>query len=338
MTTSTSRRSFLHTAGLATGAAVVGARTAAAAEPVRRVGGPRMKLSLAAYSFNRLLKRSPKPEDLASADMTLADFVDYCAELDLEGTELTGYYFPKFPPNPVRKSPVPTPEPFYPPTTVPGFDITFPEAGYLNSVKNHCFRLGLDVSGTAIGNDFCHPPGEARDGQIRMCKDWIDRAAILGAPVIRIFAGRVKSGQGEQDAIDLCVEGINECLLHAAGRGVFLALENHGGITATPDQMLRIVEAVDDSPWFGVNLDSGNFRTDDPYGDLARIAPYAINAQIKVMMTVAGEKRPADLPRTIGILKDAGYRGYVVLEYEERDDPEEHIPRYLDELRSLIDA
>src|SRR5690606_10217962 len=98
---------------------------------------------------------------------------------------------------------------------------------------------------------------------------------------IRIFAGRIAKGSSEAEALDLCVAGIEESLKYAAQKGVILALENHGGITSTPDQLLAIVKRVSPSPWFGVNFDSGNFRTDDPYGDLARIAPYAVNAQIK---------------------------------------------------------
>jgi sugar phosphate isomerase/epimerase len=265
-----------------------------------------MKLSLAAYSFNGLLPHNwPKPRE-SEASMTLDDFVQFCAELDLDGAELTSYYFPA--------------------------EVT-PE--YLLHLKELTFRLGLNISGTAIGNDFCLPDGEDRAFHLGMTRQWIDFAAVMGAPVIRIFAGQVPKGDSESAALDRCVAGINESLQHAAQKGVALALENHGGITATPDQLLAIVERVDDSPWFGVNFDSGNFRTDDPYRDLARIAPYAINAQIKVKMSVGGETREADLPRVVGILNDAGYRGYLVLEYEE-DDPRENVPRVIDELRGLI--
>ena len=303
------RRQFLQTA-IGT-AAVLGAShwgrpvSAEAAEPTPRPYGPHMKLSLAGYSFNRLLPKSWTPEQLKNAQMTLDDFIHFCAKLNLDGTELTAYYFPK---------------------TV--------TSDYLNHLKQLTFRLGLDISGTAIGNDFC-TTGPKREQQLAMTRRWIDHAAAMGAPVIRIFAGRVPRGDSEQAALDRCVEGINESLDYAAAKGVFLALENHGGITATPDQLLRIVEAVKPSPWFGVNFDSGNFRTDDPYRDLERIAPFAINAQIKVAVTRNGKKEPADLERVVGILKEAGYRGYVVLEYEEAD-PKENIPRYIDRLRELI--
>lgn len=305
---SVDRRSFLRASvactGLATAAGI--SDSSHAADPVERNGKPHLKLSLAGYSFNRLLARNWTPESREKARMTLEQFIDFCAEQDLDGTELTGYYFPR--------------------------ELT---TEYLLQLKQQTFRLGLDISGTAIGNDFCLPEGAPRDAQLKMCRDWIDHAAILGAPVIRIFAGKVPKGETEQAAFERCVAGINRSLEYAAERGVVLALENHGGITATPDQLLKIVNAVDSSPWFGVNFDSGNFRTDDPYRDLARIAPYAVNAQIKVAVTIGGKKQPADLARIVDILQTANYRGYVVLEYEESRDPFEHIPAFITELRKL---
>ena len=304
------RRDFLKTAALGAGAIVschfLPHSTEAALEPVKRNGKPYMKLSLAAYSFNRQLPRNKPQSEWDQHEMTLDRFVEYCAELDLDATEPTGYYFPQ--------------------------SVT---DEYLLHLKEKAFRLGLDISGTAIGNDFCLPEGEARRQQLKMTRDWIDYSAIMGAPVIRIFAGKVPKGDTEEAAIERCIEGINQSLEYAAQKGVFLALENHGGITATPEQMLKIVEGVRPSPWFGVNFDSGNFRTDDPYRDLEKIAPYAINAQIKIAVTRNGRKEEADLPRIVQILKNADYRGYVVLEYEERD-PRAEIPRYIQQLRELI--
>jgi sugar phosphate isomerase/epimerase len=304
---SPSRRGFFKSAGLGLGAAIgAAATTSHAAKPLPRNGQSHMKLSLAAYSFNKLLAKRGTPEEIAKAGMRLEDMVDFCAANNLDGAELTSYYFPK--------------------------DVTH---DYLMGLKQQCFRLGLDVSGTAIGNDFCHGPGAKREEQLAMTREWIDYAATMGAPVIRIFAGSVKSGANEDAALKNCIAGISESLDYAATKGVFLALENHGGITATPKQMMRIIDGVKDSPWFGVNLDGGNFRTDDPYRDLAVIAPYAINAQLKVKIHRNGVNEEADFARIIGILKDAGYRGYIVLEYEEAN-PKEEIPRYLDTLRELL--
>ena len=281
-----------------------------AANPVKRIGKPYMKLSLAAYSFNRFLPRNWPSPRTSDATMTLHDFIDFCAEMDIDGTELTSYYFPR--------------------------EVS-PE--YIRGIKERTFRLGLDISGTAIGNDFCLPEGAAREEQLKLTRQWIDYSAAMGAPVIRIFAGKVPKGDTEEKALDRCVAGINESVAYAAQRGVVLALENHGGITATPEQLLAIVERVNDSPFFGVNFDSGNFRTADPYGDLEKIAPYAVNAQVKVAVSPnnAG-KEDADLKRIISILKQANYRGYVVLEYEEKENPRLEIPKYLDQLRELIAA
>lgn len=300
-----SRRQFLGASAAAVAAGWTG-QLAMAAEAPQRTAKPYFKLSLAAYSFNRQLARLPEKDE--PGKMTLFDFIDFCAELDLAGTELTSYYFPK--------------------------SVT---SEYLMQLKERTFRLGLDISGTAIGNDFCVSPGTKRDEQLLLTRNWIDYAAAMGAPVIRIFAGKVPQGDTEEAALTRCVDGINESVAYAATNGVVLALENHGGITATPQQLLSIVQRVDASPWFGVNFDSGNFRTEDPYGDLEMIAPYAVNAQIKVMMSPAsGGKQAADLARIVNILKAANYRGYLVLEYEEPEDPRVEIPKYIDQLRTLI--
>ena len=278
-----------------------------AAEPLHRNGKPHMKLSLAAYSFSSVLITRGTSEQLATAKFTLEKFIDFCAEQDLDGTELTAYYFPK--------------------------EIT---NDYLMSLKERTFRLGLDISGTAIGNDFCLPEGDAREKNLKMCREWIDHSATLGAPVIRIFAGNVPQGDTEDAARERCIDGINRSLEYAATKGVNLALENHGGITSTPEQMLKIIRAVKPSPWFGVNFDGGNFRSDDPYGDLAKIAPYTTNAQIKVDVYAGGKKELADLVRVVKILKDAHYRGFLVLEYESEEDPFVAVPKHLKRLRELI--
>src|SRR5690606_32719310 len=129
------RRNFL--AGLASSMLMAGGlRVARAIEPIQRVGGPQFQFSLAAYSYRDLLQR-------AKERLTLSDFVRDCAAMQLEGVELTSYYFPQ-------------------PVT----------AEYLVQLKGECFRLGLDVSGTAVGNDFGVPAGPAREKQIADVKKW----------------------------------------------------------------------------------------------------------------------------------------------------------------------
>jgi len=292
------RRNFLKTsAALAASAALT--QPAAAIPPIQRNGQSKFKFSLAAYSYRELLL----PKQGKEPPLTLHDFIDDCAKMNLEGTELTSYYFPK--------------------------EVT---ADYLHGLRQHAFRLGLDVSGTAIGNDFGHPQGEKRDAEIAKTKQWIEHAAALDAPVIRIFAGKQQKGQTEAEAHSLMVSAIEECCDYAAKFGVYLALENHGGPTSTAVGLLKFVRDIN-SPWFGVNLDGGNFReTDDSYGELAQIAPYAVNAQIKAKVGRA----PADFKRLAKIMRDANYRGYIVLEYEEPGNVREECPRIMNQIREAF--
>lgn len=292
------RRQFVATSA----AAALGGLSASASaiEPIARNGQPKFKFSLAAYSYRSLLQGE-------SPQLTLKDFIDDCARLGLEGTELTSYYFPK--------------------------DVN---ADYVRALARHAFRLGLDVSGTAIGNEFGHPAGEKRQAEIAKTKLWIDYAEMMRAPVIRIFAGHQQKGQTEAEAHSLMVSAIEECCDYAGKHGVHLALENHGGPTATADGLLKFVRDVN-SPWFGVNLDSGNFHGDDPYGELERIAPYALNAQIKVVMSGPDKKKvPADFKRLAQIMRAANYRGYIVLEYEEAGNVREECAKNLELVREAF--
>lgn len=294
------RRRFLQT--LAASAVSAPLLSASAIQPFERPEPGPMKLSLAAYSFRQALT---KP-DGAEGAMTLFDVVDFCRTHQVPGVELTSYYFPE------------------------GFD-----EAYLLSLRRYCHAAGVSISGGAIRNDFC-VGAEERQEQLEQVRRWIDAYAVLGAPVIRIFAGSPPRGVSREEAIDRCVEACELAAEYAAERGVWLALENHHGITDTAESMLRVVRAVD-AEWFGVNFDSGNFRVaSDPYAELAQIAPYAVNAQLKVEIWQDDEKVPADLPQIVSILRHSGYGGWVAFEYEAEEPPLQAIPGHLQTLRSLL--
>lgn len=297
-----SRRTFLKAAAAAVAvpSIPISARSARAIPPIGRTRPSHLKLSLAAYSFRDELDSKPPRMDLF-------EFVNFAADMGLDGVELTSYYFPA--------------------------DV---KPDYLHRLKQHAFNLGLDISGTSVGNNFCLPAGPARDIQLALVRTWIDNAAHLDAPVIRIFAGNVAKGDEEAKAVARAIEGIKESLPYAAEKGVTLALENHGGITASPGQLLKLVKAID-APNFGVNLDTGNFHGEDPYADLALLAPYAVNVQVKTEISRKGKgKEEADLARVVAVLRDAHYAGYVVLEYEAEETARTAVPRHLKTLRSLI--
>ena len=282
---------------------------AAAIEPFKRAGTPRLMLSLAAYSFRQYFIHGGEKAKIGvdpAKRIDLFQFIDFCAEHGCEGTELTSYYFPA--------------------------ELT---EQYLIKLKRHAFLRGIAISGTAVGNTFTLPKVEERAAQIASVKKWVDYAAIMGAPHIRIFAGSAQ-GVSKDEAKKLSIAAIEECADYAGQKGIFLGLENHGGIVATPEEVLEIIRAVK-SPWFGVNLDTGNFQTDDPYQSLAQCAPYAVNVQIKSEIHRRGQKNElADLARLAKILRDANYQGYVALEYEAAEDPWTAVPGLLKRLKELF--
>lgn len=290
------RRHFLQSS-LALGSM---AGVVSAIEPIRRIGQPRMPLSLAAYTFRQALDLKQKEPAL-----TLEGFIDLAAGLPLDAVELTAYYFRETTPR------------------------------YLANLKGRATRLGLDISSTAIRTNFCLQNAERHREQIASAKQWIEHTSRLGGRTMRIFAGTLERGDTEERARRQCIEAIEEVCEHAGQYGVLLALENHGGITSTLEQILALVRAVR-SEWFGVNLDTGNFRTPDPYADLEKLAPYAVVTQVKTEIQRQGQKpEEADLKRIIEMLRKVNYRGYVVLEYEAAEDPKVAVPRALRSLREL---
>ena len=296
------RREFFRQAAVAGSTApLILAGSARAIEPIGRTRPSHLKLSLAAFSYRDYLTGPKKTMDLFG-------FVDLAADLALDAVELTSYYFPE--------------------------DVT---VEYLHRLKQHAFVLGLDVSGTSVMNDFCLPPGPELDKQREHVRTWIDRAAELDAPFVRLLSGNWLQGTPDEELERRVIQHIEALLPYANEKGVTLALENHGGgVTVTAEQLLRLVRAVK-GPNFGVNLDTGNFHGPDPYAEIALAAPYAVNVQVKTEIRRRGKsKEPADLAKVIAILREAKYSGYVVLEYNAPEDPKTAVPRYLKTLRSLI--
>jgi sugar phosphate isomerase/epimerase len=308
-----SRRDFLKlstVASLAIAGAPLSGLAAPDPGPFKRTGKPRLRLALAAYSFR---ENFPKMRGKANTKMPpgkatdMFKFIDYCAAHDCEGAELTSYFF----------------------------DAENEE--YMLKLKRHAFLRGVGISGTAIGNNFSHPAGAKRDEEIALTKKWIDNAVLMGAPHIRVFAGQQPKDFPRAEADKMVISALAECGEYAAKRGIFLGLENHDSI-GSAETLLPMVKAVK-SPWVGINLDSGNFRTADPYKDFAECVPYAVNVQLKVEIHGAGNaKKPADLKRFTQLLRDGGYQGWVALEYEATEDSAVAVPRLLKELKTLFAA
>ncbi len=295
-----SRRTFLKTAaGLPLAAAMRPASLAAA--EAKKQGTFRLSCNL--YSFN---------EPLMSGQMTLDQVLTFCADLGFDAVDPTGYYFPKYP--------------------------ALPDDSYVYQIKRHAFRLGLDISGTGVRNDFTLPDPTRRKAEVELVRQWIGVAARLGAPVIRVFAGLGKelpANYNRQEVTGWVVDAIRECTAYGAKQGVMIVLQNHADFIQTADHILEIVRGVN-SDWLAVNLDIGSFKTGDPYHQIAQIAPYAATWQIKENLFVNGQERETDLGKIVRIVRESGYKGYLPIETLGKGDPRVKVPAFYEKVKKVL--
>jgi L-ribulose-5-phosphate 3-epimerase len=221
---------------------------------------------------------------------------------------------------------------------------------YLRKLKKHAFRNGVSLVNLSIHQNFVSPDAEVRQQQVDHTLKCIEIAYELGIPCIRLNSGRwntikdfdelmknrgeepVLEGYKDDDGFKWCIECTEKCLGKAEECGVMLALENHWGLSRTPAGQLRIINAIN-SPWLGALMDTGNFL-ENPYDKLAVIAPKTVYVQAKTYYG-GGEWYTLDLDykRIARILADAGYTGFVSLEYEGKEDPDKAVGKSIALLR-----
>src|SRR3954463_6436845 len=172
-----SRRSFLKSA-TAVGLCALTARPSAVAlgqEPISRIGGPSLKISLNAYSFSKLLNDQIKHRGPGTS---LLDLLEFCAKTGFEGIDPTGYFFPSYP--------------------------EVPPDDYVNKLKRRAFELGLGISGTGVRNNFTTSDKTVRDASVQHIRQWVEVASRLGAPVLRVFADTQKKNMTWHDVAKNC--------------------------------------------------------------------------------------------------------------------------------------
>lgn len=311
------RRTFIKTASLLPAgllaSSTIGNLVAQEALPFNpQVGGPKLKLSLNAFSFNDLLQDYLNGR---AGGMSLFELLDFCAKHDFDAIDPTGYYFPGYP--------------------------NAPTDDYIYEFKRRAFRLGLDISGTGIRNDFSNPDAKARASDIARAKTWIEVSAKMGAPVLRLFAGNVPKGYENrwEDAAEWMIESFRECAEYGKKFGVIVGMQNHGEMIKTAEETEYVMKQVD-SDWFGLILDTGNMKTDDPYDDIARVIPYAVNWQVKESAHGNESDIPIDLTRLMKDIKAADYRGYLPIETLKAShrpyDPYKLVPAFAKKVRAAM--
>ncbi len=277
------------------------AAAAFAQRSISRVAGVGVKLGLNAYSFNAPLR---------DGSMTLADVVDYCAEHRIEAVDPTGYYFPGYP--------------------------KVPPDEYIYGLKRRAFLNGVTLSGTGVRNDFAVADAEARRKDLQLVKDWIEVAAKLGAPVIRVFSGaKAPEGHSFDQVLEWMVPLFRECAAYAAQYGVIVGLQNHNDFVKTAGQAIRIIDAVD-SKWFGSILDIGSLRTGDPYEEIEKLIPYAVSWQLKENVGYGTKEVPTDLAKVKAIIDRHGYRGFLPVETLGAGDPRVKVAAFIEKARTVF--
>jgi len=318
------RRKFLKTATMlpiaaATGVGFESLPAFATPQPIKREGGSMLKLSLNAYSFSKLLNDKVKRNQ---SGVDLFDLVDFCAKYNFDGFDATGYFFPGYP--------------------------AVPKVDYINDLKRKAFEFGVGISGTGVRNNFTVPDKAKRAADVQHIKEWVEVASRLGAPVLRVFADTqmrnlswqdVAKGYTWDQVAEWIAADLRECAAHGKNYGVIIGVQNHGDFLKTGDNLLKLISLVD-SEWCGAIVDTGYFRSKDPYEDMACVAPYAVNWQVK--QSAFGEESdvPLDLKKFVRLVRASGYRGYLPIETlaaKGKDyDPFKVVPKFLDELRKAI--
>ena len=307
------RRHFLSAAApatLVTALPAAGAETPGGAAP----GARRHPIGISTYSFWRF-----KNDDFRPAEKCL----ELAHELGFDGVELLQMQLPD----------------------------TSPAA--LREIKRRAFTLGVPLMGYSTHQGFVSPEPQKRTDNILKTTQFLEEAYDLGIPTLRVNTGRWGTSKSFDElmknrGIEPRLEGVSDdegfkwvidsfarLVPEAEKRGVIMGLENHWGLGLTPEGVLRIVDAIK-SPWLQVTLDTGNFL-EEPYPKLEMLAPRTVLLQAKTYYG-GGEWYTLDLdyPAIAAIMRKAGYRGWISLEYEGKDPVIPSIRKSLELLRGVF--
>ncbi len=213
------------------------------------------------------------------------------------------------------------------------------------AIRAHCEKIGLEIAAYTIGANFLKDDPDAETARV---KHLVDIAALLGAPVMRhdaSWAPRIK-GQGYtwREAVKEMVPYIRQVTEYAATKGVKTCTENHGHFIQDPERVETLIREVD-NPNYGWLVDMGNFicADRDSLQAVAIAAPYAFHVHAKDFLYKPGSQpNPGvgwfktrgenyirgtivghgviPVAQCVTMLKNAGYDGYLSLEFEGLED------------------
>jgi len=259
------------------------------------------KISLNAYSFNDMLMKKK---------ISLTELLEFTAKTGFEAIDMTGYYFSTYP-------------------AVPSNEEIF-------SFKRKAHELGLSISGTGVRNEFSFENKELLDKEIDLVKRWIEVAAKLGAPVLRVFTAKLYSEGEERKRVEARIlHAFQTCLETAKSHGIILGIQNHNDFLRTSDECHDLFKKIN-SPWLGLVLDTGNFIAENPYEEIRKAIPLAVNWQVKEKLLIKGVQTPMNLEKLCNIIKSSDYKGFVPIETLGMQDPKKDIPVFFNAVSEAL--
>jgi sugar phosphate isomerase/epimerase len=215
------------------------------------------------------------------------------------------------------------------------------------NVKAMLDARNLYASGLAAGNDFFVTDDAGMNAQVERMKTICDLAEIIGTKILRVDGGWAKPGVPEEKYLDLMVEGFKRTVGFAEAKGQIMALDNHGTSTNDADLQIKIFDLVG-SDCMGANVDTMNYRwfghdLETIRGFYKKIAPYVRHTHFKdgrgsrnaYVGTALGEGE-IELEYAIKCLKDVGYQGPWLVEYEGSTYSREGYRKGLEYLRARL--
>ena len=264
------------------------------------------KLGVNLYSFSHNLFSWLKGTNESPPIDTLS-LIRFCKEIGCDSVDITCYFIPGY-------------ENFAMPSKS-NREIY----AYAESIRALCEELGIEISGTGVKNDFADPDPERRALDVKRVKYWIDVAAAMGAPVMRVFNGEIPNDilatDWETIAKERIVPALIECADYGASKGIMIGMQNHADITSTADQVIRILQWAN-HPNLGVVNDTGCYKTFGAktgegyawYDDIEAVLPYTYNFQIKRLPGGLKTDTLTDLDELLTRIRYSNYRGHLPLE------------------------
>ena len=210
---------------------------------------------------------------------------------------------------------------------------------YLNTIRERADSAGVRIAHIAVDDsdvDLASLDDPYRRQSVSRSRRWFDVARTLDVPAFRVNTGG--SNPPTEPEIAASIESFKELAVDAERSGVKVTIENHNGISADADAILRLLHEVD-TPLVGTCPDFGNFPPENRYDQIAKVAPCAVVAHAKMFdFDEHGNETTIDVPRAVEILADAGFDGDLLIEFEGKDDEMEGTRKSLRLLRRVLEG